>query len=536
MLGLLSLVSAAPASTDQMAMFQENGHLMADPAGTLQQLRGLGVGLIRLDVAWNSIALDPRSHTAPKGFNAANPAAYPAGKWGIFDAIVRDAQVYGIQLDFLLTGGAPLWATGRGEPSGGPPDWRPSPSQYGSFVRAIATRYDGTYTPTGSSTALPRVSFWELWNEPNFGPSLAPQAVDGSRVAVSPNEYRQLLDYGWSALNATGHGSDTIIIGSLAPRGNSGGPSPQFPQGFPGDFSTTKPLIFTRYLYCVDSSYRELRGSAAKAIGCPTTAAASRRFRADNPGLFAASGFAIHPYPFNTPPTEPFERDPNDIEFNRISAFERALDRLTRIYGSSRRLSIYNTEYGYITDPPNNTLVNKSGHIGHYVSPTTAARYINWAEYVSWRNSRMKTTMQYLLQDGNPRSTGFDTGLTFYHGGGHKTTYNAYRMPIFLPTTSAKHGRSLLVWGAARPAHYAALDTGKPQSVVIQFRRGSRGRFAALKTVQISNVRGYFTANVSFPASGQVRLAWQYPSGDSLFPSSVQGLTVYSRMVGVTIH
>ena len=55
-----------------------------------------------------------------------------------------------------------------------------------------------------------------------------------------------------------------------------------------------KPLVFMRALYCVDSRYRQLRGYAAAVRGCPTTAAGSRRFRAQNPGLFSQSGIALH--------------------------------------------------------------------------------------------------------------------------------------------------------------------------------------------------------------------------------------------------
>ena len=53
--------------------------------------------------------------------------------------------------------------------------WKPSPSAYGQFVQAVATRYTGHFIPTGNSPPLPRVQFWEVWNEPNWGSSLAPQ-------------------------------------------------------------------------------------------------------------------------------------------------------------------------------------------------------------------------------------------------------------------------------------------------------------------------------------------------------------------------
>ena len=77
-------------------------------------------------------------------------------------------------------------------------------------------------------------------------------------------------------------------------------------------------------------------------------------------------------------------------------------------------------------------------------------------------------------------------------------------MPLYLPTTSTRKGKSIEVWGGARPAHFAA---GR-QSVAIQFRSSSKAAWKTLKTVAISNKRGYFDTHMSFPSSGQVRLGW----------------------------
>ena len=47
----------------------------------------------------------------------------------------------GIRLDFDLMGGAPRWALGPGRPVGATnQNWEPSPSAFGAFVHAIATR------------------------------------------------------------------------------------------------------------------------------------------------------------------------------------------------------------------------------------------------------------------------------------------------------------------------------------------------------------------------------------------------------------
>jgi len=456
-------------------------------------------------------------------FDPSDPAAYPANKLRPYDEIVRDAQADGIAVDFLLTGGAPRWAGGSGAPRGGPyPQWKPSARAYGAFVQAITSRYSGQYRPPGSHSALPAVRLWEIWNEPNFGQDLAPQAVKGSTVSTSPGMYRALVDAAWSALQRTGHGDDMVLIGDLSPRGFLGSATARFPQGLPGSFSTTKPLQFIRTLYCVDASYRQLRGRAAAAVGCPTTAAGSRQFRSEHPGLFDAGGFGIHPYPFNLPPTMADSDDPDYAEFSEIPRLTADLDRLHRIYGSATRPLIYNTEFGYITNPPDN-----SAHYGsHFVNPQTAATYINWAEYLSWRDPRIATTTQYLLYDPSPQASGFATGL-IYHDGKLKPTYQAYRMPLYLPDSSTRRGRTVEVWGCVRPAHYASIDTGgSSQYVQIQFRRAAGRRFRTIATIPITSPRGYFDVRTRFPSSGSVRLAWTYPTGE----------TIFSRTAAVTVQ
>jgi hypothetical protein len=284
----------------------------------------------------------------------------------------------------------------------------------------------------------------------------------------------------------------------------------------------------------VDSAYRQLRGKAAAQVGCPTTAAGSRRFRAAHPALFQAAGFADHPYPVNLPPTRASSSDPGFVEFNELPRFAAELDRVQRIYGSGHRFALYNNEYGYITNPPNNS------RISGFISPATAAQYINWADYLSWRNPRIASTMQFLLYDPDPVNApeygGFASGLIFFNGNA-KPTLAAYRIPIFLPVSTQRRKHSLEVWGDARPAH--AFHN---QRVQIRFQRGSRGAWSTIRTVT-TNSMGYFDVRIGFPASGSVQLAWTYPPG-SVTPSPGQpgyidplpGQPVYSRTVKVTVH
>jgi hypothetical protein len=522
-------VHAAPAfaSVTQEAIFQDDNALKANPVGTMQTLRDLGVTRVRVNIAWGEIAPSPNSTKEPKGFSATNPAAYPAAGWAPYDALDRAAAADGIGVFFTLDAPAPLWAAGSGAPRGTAgyfrDDWEPSAKQFGYFVKAVGTRYDGAYKPRGSTTALPRVSFWSIWNEPNYGYDLGPQGV-GSRQSIpnSPRLYRGLLDAAWSALQATGHRTrtDRILIGELTPAGENSW----------GVFSNMKPGTFLRSLYCVDSNYHELRGSAAAAQGCPTTAGGSRAFRGQNPALFSASGFAEHPYEEVTAPNLPLHlcgtklctgrSDPDFADLPELPRLARTLDRLNTVYGSHSHFPIWDTEYGFRTTPPD-------PHEG--INPTTAAYYMNWAEYLSYKQTRTYSYSQYVLMDQAPPAY-FDTGL-INPDGSPKPGFDAYRMPLFLPTTTMNSGQKVEVWGGVRPSNYAFLDTGQGQSVQIQFQAGSTGAWQVLDTVAITNSKGYIDVHLAFPSSGAIRLAWTYPVGDAL----LSGGTVYSRTQAITV-
>jgi hypothetical protein len=525
--------TTAVRSGDPIALLEDNGALLSRPAPTLQTLRSLGVDAVRVDVGWSTIAPGQSFSRRPPGFRSGDPAAYPAASWAPYDALVKDAAADGIEPDFALTGPAPPWATGANRPpvKGTSGAWNPSPAAFGQFVNAVATRYSGSYVPRGASSPLPRVHFWEIWNEPNWGPSLQPQlALRPVRVA-SAAAYRRLADVAWSALQRTGHGHDTIVIGNLSPRGVAEPPDNKLAAAM----AVSGPLAFTRTLYCVDSDDRPLRSGAARRAGCPTTPEGSKRFSLAHPALFAASGFGVHPYPIGEPPIQTAQAGADAVEFGDIPRFGGVLDRLARVYGSQRRMPIYNNEFGYVTNPPNPGT--------EYASPTTSADYMNWAEYLTWRNPRIATTMQFLLYDPNPKPDtfgpgGFASGLIFYDGK-PKATFYAYRMPIFLPVTRGHAGDALEVWGCARPAHDAYLDTHRTQYVQLQFRAAPSGSFRTVRNVRLSAGRNcYFDVHEVFPATGTVRIAWSYPRSDRRLadPVTPGQTTIYSRSVKVTLR
>jgi hypothetical protein len=457
---------------------------------------------------WADIAPNAGSAKRPH-FDAANPAAYPASGWTAYDTIIRDVKARGMTVLLDLVAPPPLWASAPGAPAPAThPYWRPSPEQFALFTRAVGTRYSGHFRAAGSSSPLPRVDFWSIWNEPNLGIELAPQAIPHSSVEISGSLYRGLVDAAWGALHGTGHGHDTILIGELGPAGATF-------SGAPGLFGAMAPLRFLRALYCVDSSYHPLTGTAAKARGCPTSAAQSKAFAVQHAGLFRASGFADHPYPQGLPPNLATPNEPDYTELAEVGKLGRTLDTLQHVYGSDTRYPIWSTEYGYQTTPPDPGAGT--------VSPTQAALYLNWSEYITWLNPRLRSYDQFLMTDSSAGI--FASGLRSANGS-EKPGYAAFRLPLFLPRTSGAKGQSLEVWGCARPAHNAQHSSHRTQRVRIQFAPGAGGAFTTVATVPITDRYGYFDLRQHFAGSGRVRLTWTYPHGP----------TVFSRTVDVSLH
>jgi hypothetical protein len=287
-------------------------------------------------------------------------------------------------------------------------------------------------------------------------------------------------------------------------------------KGEPGLFNAMAPLRFLRALYCVDADYRQLRGTQASERGCPATPAASARFVTQNPGLFKAPGFAVHPYSFTSlPPNVRIPNEPDYAELAAMPTLEATLDRVQRVYGSNKKFPIWSTEFGYLTNPPNPQ---------YTITPARAAYYLNWAEYMTWQDPRLKSFDQFLISDP-PGTTVFATGLATA-AGKPKPAFDAYRMPLYLPVTSAAAKQQLLVWGDVRPAPDAARRSHRRQTVQVQFKSSSGKDFGTVNTVALTNPHGYFEVRQAFPSSGSVRLRWKYPNGQ----------VVFSRTVDITLH
>ncbi len=483
---------------DQVLIYSSPGTVV----GAMERLASLGVDRVKVSVVWSLVAPDSSSTQRPN-FDATNPSAYPWGAWSRYDWIVWLGQIFKIKVYFQLDPPAPRWAIPPGEPQqDGGPGWAPDPTDYEQFVEAVGRRYSGSFVPPNrpSHTPLARVSYWGVWNEPNNPAWLHPWHI-GSQLSEPPT-YRALVNAAWQGLKASGHSTktDTILIGETANNG---------PQ---------TPLQFVRSLYCVDARFRQLKGTAASRVGCPTSGSRAGFVKA-NPALFDATGFAHHPYSFNEPPNRPYPLR-GWITLYNLDSLERTLNSIFSYYGRlpSGGEPMYLTEYGYESDPPNPFVKN---------SAAQQAAWINEGEYLAWRFPYVRSFNQFELVDSAPNRTEkrgtyaywnqtFETGLEFLDGQ-PKPAFAAFRIPIWLP--DARHGPSVAIWGQLRPTH------AHGKHALLEFeRRGSRS-FVHLVSLRTSNPEGFFFTRIAIPAAGLVRIAWRDPATRTVY---------YSRTVAVS--
>ncbi len=500
---LLVLPASASADRRLESMFQDDNMLIFNtPEGTVQTmdtLRLLGVDRIRVSVFWKTVAPDRDSPTKP-AFDAADPAAYPPAAWARYDTLLRLARERNISVNFNVTSPAPNWATGNAPRADIDETFDPNTREFGQFVQALGVRYSGAYTAGG--VLLPRVRYWSIWNEPNQPGWLTPQwAKDprGSRALVetAPVIYRGLVDAAWNALQGTGHGGDTILVGETAPKGQ---------KEAKGTTRAIPALRFIRQLYCLDDNLQLFQGTSAQLRGCPVGPNALQDFPAQHPALFKATGYAHHPYELLfSPRTRPEFKDYATIanldDLSRL--LRRTYQRYRQPFPEGRRnVPLYLTEFGYQTNPPDPLAVSFGKQ----------AAWNNEAEYRAWANKDVRTLNQFLLVDDKPLPGVTDKraafGATFQTGlvtleGKPKPSYAAYAVAIHLPSRQASRTRRLKLWGIPR----VAPDNVR-QTVSVQIRGKQGTAYRTVGSLKTDGRRGYVNGTVKVTRPGAVRLLW----------------------------
>jgi hypothetical protein len=519
-----ALAAAAPASASptQLSIVQDEGRLLHEgsqaQAQALDEIKGLGAEVVKATVNWRTIA--PTGSRKPSGFVGDDPGQYSQSNWAPFDSLVRGAAARGLRVMFLVGGRAPDWAVSSSKSPAG--SYQPSAVEFGRFLKAIGTRYSGTYNPAAApggpppppgpppcqtptppgdpcptpipasvrhtrpaptawtaddSGVLPRVDIWSVWNEPNLSGWLQPQYTR-KKVPVSPQIYRGLFLAAYDGLVASGHAKDEILMGDLLPFARSGKTYP----------ARVSPLKFLREMACVDDHYRAYRGAAAASRGCT------------NFQPLPGTGVAYHPYTLADGP-DALTPLADDATINDLTRLDRTLRKLSRRF-VDHNMPIWITEFGYQTDPPD-----------PFASPITLVpRFMSESEWLAYHDQRVKSYAQYPLSDdsttgrGLSRFHGFQSGIDSSSNRPKKFVYRAFQTPLFVRLVSSS---SVEVFGGVRIANSGTAS--------LQVALGKA--FRPLATVTLNRM-GYFdrTFRLSSAAKRSFRLVYGSETSNTAKP------------------
>jgi hypothetical protein len=378
-----------------------------------------GAGIVRVTVSWREIA-------SRQPAEARNPAD-PAYDFSEADRAIDGAAAQNLDVLVILNS-APGYAEGPNRPATAPAGtWDPDPGAFADFAAAVATRYSGSFA------GLPRVRYFQAWNEPNLSGYLTPQYQGGT--ATSPGHYRQMLNAFFAAIKGV-HPDNQVVTAGTAPYGDPPG----------GD--RVRPLIFWRDVLC-------LRGRKLKDAECPTKA---------NFDILAH-----HPINTSGGPRRSAV-DPDDAstpDFKYIARTLRAAERAKNV-GTKGPHPLWATELWWDSNPPDPV---------EGVPIRKHARYIEEALYILWKQGA-RVVINLQLQDDafdrQDRSGDTSTGVLFADGS-RKPAYTAFRFPFVTERTSEK---KLIAWGKSPAA-------GK---LVIQRKRGKGWIREAMMNVRVGAV------------------------------------------------
>jgi hypothetical protein len=415
-----------------------------------------GAGMVRVNILWSKVAPIDR----PAGFVAGDPAS-PGYDWSQTDAAVRELSAHGVTV-LLTILGVPSWAEGPDRPASAPAaTWRPAPSQFAAFATAAARRYDGRFPdPEHPGGSLPRVRYWQAWNEPNLDTYLTPQwiRVGGHWAPASPVIYRGLLNAFYGAVKGVSP-SNFVVTAGTAPYGDA-----------PGG-ERMPPVAFDRTLFC-------LRGtSRLRPTPCPNP-----------PHLDALSH---HPYGVGGPLWHAENAD--DAAVPDVYKLARVLDAAERTHHVLPRgpKRLWVTEISWDSDPPD----------PHGVPVQAQARWYEQAMYVLWRQG-VDTILWLQIVDSPPIPNYESTyhGGIYYLDGRPKPSAAAFRFPFVTRRLNRAH---VQVWGRAPVGG----------TMMIEERRGARWK--VLKRLPVRSRRVFVLtlatageAVLEARVGGQASLPW----------------------------
>jgi hypothetical protein len=395
-------------------------------------LHATGATFVRIRVDWSAVAPHDRS----SGFDASDPGD-PAYDWSTYDNQVTSATAHGLQ-PYLTVLKAPLWAQAA-PPAQGDASNSPSASDLREFATAVARRYSGAFN------GLPRVRYFQVWNEPNLSLYLVPQLVNGKPVA--PGVYRGMLNAFADAVHAV-HRDNVVIVGGLAP----------FRDVTPSVVAQNSdwgPLAFMRELLCLSPSLKPTCSTPAK-----------------------FDVWAQHPY--TSGDARHRAALPNDVSLGDLPKVRRVLAAAIAAghVVSVGRVGFWVTEFSWDSNPP-----DPQG-----VPMALETRWVAEAFHQMWLNDVTLVTW-LMLTDAPLASSYFQSGL-YYLNGKPKPLLRAFRFPF----VAYRDGSGISFWGRT-PA-------GASGKLVLEQR--IRGRWAPARSLR-SDRYGIFAGTLPLSAATAVR-------------------------------
>jgi hypothetical protein len=358
----LAGVTAAGASADRSGArsapmllgLMDDALLGNIPDVAFPVVKNLHPQIIRYDLSW--------AHTAPtKPADATNPDD-PAYDWSLPDSVVTRAEALGIPV-LLTIEVTPKWA-GGGTGNKAPVNM----ASLQAFAYAAATRYSGQHVVPATGQALPAVTRWEAWDEPNTTSHLTPQysCHCSSAKPVSPGIYAKILKAIYTGVHSAGtHAGVTETVAGGATKPNYSGPK------------TFEPAVAPlRFLQLLGTHHPPL------------------------------DVYSHHPYRTDVGLKAGQTEGPNDISFDDLPRLIAALDKAF----PGKHLHLWITEFGLQTNPPD-------PYQG--VSLSAQAVQLRRNVAVARANPRIDMLIWFLIRDEQvrkPFAAGFQTGLTFTNG------------------------------------------------------------------------------------------------------------------------
>lgn len=404
-LALLTLAAAsstaAPRSERPLetAFVDPDAFIGTEADAALTKAKAAGASAIKVPLFWSLIA----PVTRPLGFKPASPTD-PAYNWVQLDAQLRLIRAHRLE-PIVYIAAAPTWAVRDVHGFS-----RPDPAEYRAFALAAVQRY------SGATRGLPRVRYWQAWNEPN-------KVANRSFKPTAATWYRTLVNA--FAASVHSRSGNAVVAGGLSPFGIS---------------TAVAPLAFMRSLLCLSE-------------GASPHPTCSTRVRFDI--------WSTHPYTAGGPTHHAYRA--NDVSLGDLPEMKAVLDAAVRTgrIVSKQPVRFWVTEFSWDSAPPD--------PLG--VPAALEARWVAEALYRMW-SSGVSLVTWFSLRDrplpGSPYQSGLYFQSSSYARSRPKPALTAFRFPFVAFVRSNK----VFVWGRT--------PTRASGSVVVEQQRSSGWRRVAV--------------------------------------------------------